>query len=190
MNAADGISRSDSPASESAPLFEIGVECRVTRAPEDVFAVVSDLPRSRQWSEECTGGEWIHGEPGTVGSVFRGHNHRRADVVAWAPVVRGTWTTTAQVVAAEPARRFSWAMRTQDGRVQDSVWSFLLSPADGGGTTLTHHFRMGAPTEGIQGITAGMDDDEKKRFFTEWGAKVRTDMAATLGRLKKVIESE
>lgn len=173
---------------ENAPLFEISVESHVVRTPESVYSVVSDLPRSREWSEECTGGEWIHGEPGAVGSVFRGHNLRRTDVVEWAPVVRGTWTTTAEVVTADPHYRFSWAMRTSSGRAQDSVWGFTLRPAEGG-TLLTHHFRMGTATEGIQGITAGMSTDEKTRFVKEWGAKVETDMAATVGRLKKVIEA-
>lgn len=79
-------------------------------------------------------------------------------------------------------------MRTEAGRAQDSVWGYTLRPAPGG-TSLTHHFRMGGPTEGITGITAGMSDDEKKAFFTEWGAKVRSDMAATVERLKKVVES-
>lgn len=170
------------------PLFDIAVESPVARAPEFVYSVVSDLPRCHEWSEECTGGEWTHGEPGAVGSVFRGHNFRDPDVVPWAPVVRGAWTTTAEVVAAEPARRFAWAMRTEAGRAQESVWGFTLHPA-AGGTVLTHHFRMGVPTEGIQGITAGMTDDEKKKFFEEWGDKVRADMAATVGRLRNVIET-
>ncbi|MEU5340576.1 MULTISPECIES: SRPBCC family protein [unclassified Streptomyces] len=169
-------------------LFEVSVESHVAEAPDFVYSVVSDLPRCHEWSEECTGGEWIHGAPGTVGSVFRGHNFRRAEVVAWAPVVRGVWTTTAEVTTAEPDHRFSWAMRTSTGRAQDSVWGFTLR-SDDGGTRLTHHFRMGTATEGIRGITAEMSTDEKKRFFEEWGAKVEADMAATVARLKKVIES-
>ncbi|MGI5347453.1 SRPBCC family protein [Streptomyces sp. CA-250714] len=172
----------------SEPLFEISVEAQLSRSPEFVYSVVSDLPRSREWSEECTGGEWIEGTPGALGSVFRGHNHRSPDVVAWAPVVRGAWTTTAEVVTAEPAHRFCWAMRTEAGRAQDSVWGWTLRPAPGGGTALTHHFRMGSPTEGIAGITSRMNDDEKKAFFTEWGAKVKSDMAATVERLRKVVE--
>ncbi|MFB7653641.1 MULTISPECIES: SRPBCC family protein [unclassified Streptomyces] len=164
------------------------METHVAAAVDFVYSVVSDLPRSHQWSEECVGGEWIDGEPGARGSVFRGHNFRRVDVVAWAPVVRGTWTTTAEVVTAEPPHGFAWAMRTEAGRTQDSVWGFTLRPA-ANGTALTHYFRMGAATEGIQGITAEMPDDEKKRFFQEWEAKLFTDMSATVGRLKQVIES-
>ncbi|WP_217245989.1 SRPBCC family protein [Streptomyces sp. AC602_WCS936] len=174
---------------EKPHLFDLSVETHVARTPEIVYTVVSDLPRSHQWSEECTGGEWIEGEPGALGAVFRGHNNRPADVVAWAPVVRGSWTTTAEIVTSEPPHRFAWAMRTLSGRAQDSVWGFTLHTADGA-TRLVHHFRMGAPTEGIRKITAGMDEDERKRFFHEWGTKVENDMTATLERLKKVMESD
>jgi hypothetical protein len=180
------------PMNESnpaTPLFDIGIETRVEKAPKAVYAVLSDLPRCHEWSEECVGGEWIHGEPGAVGSVFRGDNHRPEDVVAWAPVVRGTWSTHAEVVTAEPERRFRWAMRTQSGQAQDSVWGFEITPAPSG-STVVHTFRMGTATEGIQGITADMSEAEKKRFFAEWGAKLEKDMAATLARLKKVIEAD
>ena len=103
-------------------LFQCRAAVYISAAPDDVYAVVSDLPRSREWSPECLGGTWISGVPGTVGAVFRGENKRAEDVVAWAPVVRGTWTTEAEVVAAEPGRTFGWAMRTTAGRKQESVW--------------------------------------------------------------------
>ncbi|MFE5326386.1 SRPBCC family protein [Embleya sp. NPDC056575] len=178
-----------SESSVTTPLFEVAFETRVGKSPAAVYAVLSDLPRCREWSEECTGGEWVEGAPGAVGSVFRGENFRRTDVVSWAPVVRGVWHTHAEVVAAEPGRRFRWAMRTNDGRAQDSVWGFDIAPAPGG-SALVHTFRMGTATEGIRGITAEMTEDEKKRFFAEWGAKLEKDMAATVARLKKVIEAD
>ncbi|MBV9844199.1 MAG: SRPBCC family protein [Kutzneria sp.] len=171
-----------------APLFECGAEVRVSAPPAEVYAVVSDLPRSAEWSQECIGGTWVSGEPAAVGSVFRGTNRRSPDVVSWAPVVRGNWDTEAEVVAAEPGRNFRWAMRTKAGQRQDSVWSFEIEP-DGEGCVLAHNFRMGEATEGIRGIIADMDDDEKRRFFVEWGAKVEQDLAATLRRIKTVIEN-
>jgi hypothetical protein len=164
-------------------LFEVRVSVPVAASPADVYAVVSDLPRSGEWSSECRGGTWIHGTPATVGAVFRGRNYRSEDVVEWAPVVRGEWTTEAEVVAAEPGRKFSWSMRNSKGHKQDSVWTYEIEPA-----VLTHRFRMGEPTEGIEGITADMDDADRQRFFSEWGKKLEGDMAATLDRVKAVIE--
>ena len=171
----------------NAPLFSSRAALAISATPTEVYSVISDLPRSGEWSSECQGGEWVLGEPGTVGAVFRGENLRSPEVVAWAPVVRGAWTTHAEVVAAEPDRTFRWAMQNSTGQKQDSVWSFDIEP-EGEGSLLVHHFRMGTATEGILGITAEMDADEKQRFFTEWGEKVARDLAETLERIKVVIE--
>ena len=156
--------------------------------PEQTWALVGDLARSPEWSPECTGGEWVSGGPGTVGSVFRGENHRDTEVVAWAPVVRGHWTTEMEVVEAERLRTMSWAMRTKDGRAQDSVWSFDLDLSENGGTVLTHRFRMGALTEGMQGIVADMTPAQEGDFYREWGAKVESDLRTTVERIRGLLE--
>jgi hypothetical protein len=171
------------------PLLRSSAEIHISATPKEIYSVISDLPRSGEWSPECQGGEWITGEPATTGAVFQGHNLRHPDVVAWAPVVRGTWTTHAEVVAAEADRTFRWAMHDSSGRKQDSVWAFEIEPADGG-SVLVHHFRMGTPTEGIRGITSEMDGTEKQRFFDEWGDKVAGDLAVTLERIKVVVENQ
>ncbi|GLW70758.1 hypothetical protein Kpho02_30570 [Kitasatospora phosalacinea] len=173
---------------EKRPIFSTDADIRISAPPSEVYAVVSDLPRSFEWSPECLGGEWVSGEPSAVGSVFRGDNVRAEDVVAWAPVVRGRWQTHAEVVAAEPGRTFRWAMCDSQGRKQESVWGFDVEPAGDGGSLLTHHFRMDAPTEGIRGITAEMDEAAKQRFFAEWGDKISADLAVTLRRIKAVVE--
>ncbi|WP_051096250.1 SRPBCC family protein [Streptomyces sulphureus] len=176
-----------SETSDAHTLFRVRVETPVQAPPAQVYAVVSDLPRSGEWSAECTGGDWVSGSPGAVGSVFEGRNHRTEEEVPWAPVVRGNWRTHAEVTTAEPGARFHWAMRDSAERLQESVWGFDIAPAPDG-STLAHHFRMGAPTEGIQGITAGMDTAQRERFFAEWGEKLEREMGETLRRLKSVIE--
>ncbi|MEU2083439.1 SRPBCC family protein [Streptomyces albus] len=178
------MSQSNAPAK---PLFDLRARVRVRAAPAAVYAVVSDLPRSAEWSPECTGGAWVSGRPATVGAVFRGDNVRAEDVVAWAPVVRGTWQTESEVVAAEPGRVFRWAVRDRSGKVQDSVWSYEIEP-DGDGCVLVHGFRMAGATEGIRGITAEMDDAGKEKFFTDWTAKLAGDLETTLLRIKAVVE--
>ncbi len=175
--------------SSSASLFQLRSEVRVAASPADVYAVVTDLGRSAEWSPECQGGRWVHGEPATLGAVFRGENFRGDDIVAWAPITRGAWTTEAQVVEAEPDRVFRWAMRDQNGHCQTSVWGFVVEPA-GEGSILTHDFQMDQPTEGIQHITADMTAAQAGRFFTEWGAKVQGDLASTLERIKEIVEKQ
>jgi uncharacterized protein YndB with AHSA1/START domain len=171
-----------------ADTFRARASTTIAADPERTWALVGDLARSPEWSPECTGGEWVAGRPATVGSVFRGENHRDTEVVAWAPVVRGHWTTEMEVVEAERLRTMSWAMRTKDGQAQDSVWSFDLEPAENGGTVLTHRFRMGVLTEGMRGIVADMTPAQEQDFYQEWGAKVEGDLRTTVDRIRGQLE--
>lgn len=172
---------------EKSPLFDLSGSIPVNAGPDEVYAVVSDLTRSSEWSPECRGGQWTSGEPATVGAIFRGENLRSEDVVGWAPLVRGTWYTEARITAAEPGRTFQWAMLTHAGENQRSVWGFDLTPV-AEGCLLTHRFRMDRPTEGIYKIVADLDEDERDRFVREWSDKLEGDIARTLERIKAVIE--
>ncbi|GLF99431.1 SRPBCC family protein [Streptomyces yaizuensis] len=174
---------------DNSPLFELRADITVEATPEEVYAVVSDLPRSGEWSPECQGGEWISGKPSEVGSVFRGENLRSEEVVGWAPLIRGIWYTECRITAAEPGRTFQWMMLTHAGADQESIWGFDLAPAAGGGSVLTHHFRMGKATAGIHHIVADLDEEGRARFVKEWDAKLAQDLDATLQRIKGIIEN-
>lgn len=168
------------------PLFTVSESIEVDVDPQAVYAAVSDLGRSGDWSPECRGGTWT-GTPGAVGSVFHGENYRAEDVVGWAPLIRGTWFTEAEVVEADPPRVFRWAMRTHTGQAQSSIWGFLVEPTTTG-SLLTHDFVMHEATEGIHKIVAGLDEADCVRFVEEWGAKLVDDVRQTLGRIKDVLE--
>jgi isochorismate hydrolase/uncharacterized protein YndB with AHSA1/START domain len=167
--------------------FSIRVSTHIAAPPATVYGYVSDLARSGEWSPECRGGTWMSGSPGAAGSVFRGRNYRRPDVVSWAPVVRGEWTTESEVVEARPPHAFAWAMRDSGGRRQDSVWSFEVSP-EPGGSRLLHGFRMGALTEGMREIFAAAGRDREQKFVTDWAAKLRDDMQRSLASIKAVLD--
>jgi uncharacterized protein YndB with AHSA1/START domain len=168
--------------------FDVRVSTTVDAPADTVYRYVSDLERSGEWSPECTGGRWIEGLPGEVGSVFEGHNHRPTEVVAWAPVVRGTWTTECEVVEAKPPHTFRWAMRNSAKQAQESIWSFELDD-EPTGTRLTHAFRMGERTEGLSQILGNLSEHDEARFLDEWSAKLRADMTSTIEQIKHVIES-
>ncbi|GAA3971013.1 SRPBCC family protein [Thermobifida alba] len=174
---------------DTSPLFDLSARILVAAPPDQVYAVVSDLPRSGEWSPECRGGEWVSGEPGAVGAVFRGENCRPEDVVGWAPLVRGVWHTEARVVAAEPGRTFRWMMLSHAGADQESIWGFDIEP-DEKGSVLVHHFRMGRATVGIHKIVADMDEADRKRFIEDWTAKLERDLDETLHRIKGAIEGQ
>ncbi|MEW2071241.1 SRPBCC family protein [Streptomyces sp. NPDC007346] len=172
-----------------SPLFELRADKRVSASPEKVYEVVSDLPRQAEWSPECRGGEWASGQPSAVGSIFRGENLRSEEVVAWAPLIRGTWYTEARIVAAEPGRTFRWVMLTHAREDQESLWGFDIE-ADGDGSVLTHHFRMGTATAGIHKIVKDMNEQECAQFISDWTAKLEQDLDDTLERIKDVIEKQ
>jgi hypothetical protein len=171
-------------------IFEVRAETVIAATPDAVYATVSDLTRAGEWSDECKGGEWVEGAPGAVGSIFRGDNERGADVIAWAPVIRGPWTTESKVIEAERGRVFRWSILNRERKVQDSIWSFEITPQADGTSRLVHHFRLAKLTEGLAKIVSDLDESGKKRFVTEWNDKLAGDVSATVDRIKVIIEKE
>jgi uncharacterized protein YndB with AHSA1/START domain len=88
--------------------------------PERVYELIADVTRMGEWSPESAGAVWLAGEPGAVGSTFRGDNRR--------PWVK--WSTICTVIAADPGKRFAFAV-TAAGRPA-ATWEFeIFRRADG-----------------------------------------------------------
>ena len=99
----------------------VTVETRATR--EQVWALVTDVTRSAEWSHEANGGEWIDGATSAVpGARFRGRNRSG----------RNAWTRTAEIERAEEPNVVSW--RTIPTRLyRDSTrWTYELEPTEAG----------------------------------------------------------
>ena len=98
------------------------VEARRTIAadPAEVYELIADVTRMGEWSPESAGSEWLTGEPGAVGSTFRGDNRR--------PWVK--WSTVCTVTAADPGKRFAFGVRAAGRPV--AAWEFEVIPRDGG----------------------------------------------------------
>jgi hypothetical protein len=107
--------------SEPAAALRFSDSVVVARSPEDVYALVSDVTRTGEWSPTCAACWWDEGAGPRPGSWFTGRN----------VTPQRTWETRSQVVAADPGREFTWVVG--DGLVR---WSYLLEPRDGG-TLLT-----------------------------------------------------
>lgn len=167
--------------------FEIAAETTIEADADTVFEYVSDLTRAGEWSPECTGGVWLEGGPGEVGARFEGHNRRSVDVVAWAPVVRGDWTTISTIIVAERPIAFQWAMCDSGGAPQESVWGFEITPA-GPSSTLRHTFHMGQTTEGLGEILAELSTGDQQRFLSEWADKLRGEMTLVVAAIKARLE--
>ena len=91
----------------------------VAARPEEVYALVSDLPRMGEWSPENTGGRWVGGATGPApGARFRGTNRNG----------RHRWATVVTVTEPTPPTRF--AFRLLVGRKPVVEW-LTTSPASG-----------------------------------------------------------
>jgi uncharacterized protein YndB with AHSA1/START domain len=98
----------------------------VDAPPEAVYDLVADISRMGEWSPECVRTEW-QGEPGEVGSRFKGWNRRGL----------ARWSTTAEVIAAERGKEF--AFTTKAGDKDATRWRYRFTP-DGEGTELEESY--------------------------------------------------
>ena len=124
-------------------------------SPDELYALVSDVTRTGEWSPVCTGCWWDEGSGPEVGAWFTGRNE----------TPERTWETRSQVVAADPGRKFAWEVN--HGWV---YWGYTFEP-EGDGTRLTESWEF--LPKGLAGF--------RERFGDEADAEIekRSDAAAT-----------
>jgi Polyketide cyclase / dehydrase and lipid transport len=141
--------------------------------PEAVYAVVSDVTRTPEYSPEVVSCQWLDGADGPrVGARFVARNS----------VGRGpAWSNRPVVNAAEPGREFAFARtETFAGTVE---WRYLLSP-EGAGTRVVESYDVTAPLTWLGWfIIGGLYGRGDRR------EDLRTGMARSLERLKRVVET-
>ncbi|WP_151641621.1 SRPBCC family protein [Corynebacterium sp. 11A] len=142
----------------------------VDASPSDVFALVTSIERTGEWSPVCRSCWW---EDETVthqeGAWFKGRNE----------TPERTWETRSLVTAYEQDRQFQWAI---NGEVV--VWGFVLS-SEGEGTRL--HETWEVTEKGLAFFQA--------KYGADWEAQLaeRRDAAlegipATLQAIKAIAE--
>jgi Polyketide cyclase / dehydrase and lipid transport len=93
----------------------------IAAPPDLVWALVSDLPRMGEWSNENVGGEWTGGATGSVpGATFRGANRNGLR----------RWKSKVTVVDSVPGEVFRFSVRSLGLPI--SEWVYELEPTDGG----------------------------------------------------------
>ncbi len=101
----------------------------IDRDPDTVFAAISDVTRTGEWSPECTSGRWTDGAAGpAVGAKFEGDN-----ALTVAGITLKKWTTTSEVTAYEPGKVFEFVAEGY------TTWRYGLEPA-GIATKVTESF--------------------------------------------------
>jgi polyketide cyclase/dehydrase/lipid transport protein len=93
--------------------------------PDEVWALVSDVTRTGEWSPENTGGRWRRGASGPAeGATFLGTNRNGLF----------RWWTTCTVICSVPGRRFAFDVSA--GPVPVARWDWEMTPYGGAGTRL------------------------------------------------------
>jgi uncharacterized protein YndB with AHSA1/START domain len=93
----------------------IEVSRDIAAPPETVYAVIADIARMGEWSDECYACEWHEGfDVAVVGATFDGHN-RNGEL---------EWTTQGKVIEADPGRAFAFECSMMDFHY--STWGYLI----------------------------------------------------------------
>jgi hypothetical protein len=142
----------------------------VAVAPDDLYALVSDVTRMGEWSPICRACWWDEGDGPRVGAWFTGRNE----------LPERTWETRCKIIAADPGREFAWVVNK--GWVR---WGYTFEPEDGG-TRLTESWEF-LPA-GIAGF--------RERFGAQADAQIdirraaaKSGIPATLAAIKKDAEA-
>ncbi len=135
----------------------------------EVYAAVTDVTRMGEWSPECVACRWVGDAAGpTVGARFEGDN-----VATLGPITLKRWTTTSEVVDAEPNVSFEFVAEGY------STWRYDFAEKDG--ATIVIESFSHAPYIGWQKWVYGRLVNRRKMMIT--------GMQATLGRIKQSLES-
>jgi hypothetical protein len=157
-------------------------EERVTVAvtPEVAYAAIVDVRRMGEWSPENLGGEWVDGEPATVGATFRGRNHDG----------HLGWETISHVTAAEPGRSIAWRVALPGEEGTD--WRFDFEP-DPHGVVVTERFDWRwtpLPDEGFRGRVGRMPLADATAMVAGREQHLRAAIHTTLLALKRSLEGD
>jgi len=100
---------------------DVSVTTEIRAPAEEVWAMVADLPRMREWSPENDGVVWRKGVASAVpGARFSGTNSAG----------RKTWETSGTIVEAEPGRVLSFRVTAVGMRI--ALWAYRFEATDTG----------------------------------------------------------
>ena len=142
----------------------------ISRSPEDLYDMVSDVTRMGEWSPVCRACWWDDGESARVGAWFTGRNE----------LPERTWETRSEVVAADPGREFAFVVGGSFVR-----WGYTFAAVDGG-TEVTESWEFLPGGAAMFEQRFGADADAQLANRAELA---RTGIPATLAALKATAEA-
>ena len=142
----------------------------ISRSPEELYDMVSDVTRMGEWSPVCRACWWDDGAGPSVGSWFTGRNE----------LPDRTWETRSRVVAADRGREFAFVVGGTFAR-----WGYSFAPEDGG-TRVTESWQF--LPDGLALFAERYGDDAPAEIEKRSEA-ARSGIPATLRALKRAAES-
>jgi polyketide cyclase/dehydrase/lipid transport protein len=143
----------------------------VSATPDELYAMVSDVTRTGEWSPTCKACWWDEGDGPRVGAKFTGRN----------VTPERTWETRSEVVVADPGREFAWEVN--GGWVR---WGFTFEPTEGG-TRLTETWSFTSTGQAGFHERFGVHADAQIAARTE---AAHDNIPVTLATIKKLAEAE
>ncbi|MFC7465248.1 SRPBCC family protein [Brachybacterium sp. GCM10030252] len=150
--------------------YELDASLCVPATPEEVYALLSDITRTGEWSVQTEKAEW-NSEARGVGATFTGHNR----------TPERTWQTVSTVVIDEPGREFAWSVGPAE-----VIWGYRMQPQDGG-TELIQYTRFG---ERAEKVFAERHGEDAARQIEIRRKAARAGMPATLERIAAILRGQ
>lgn len=148
--------------------YELQESIVVPATPQEVHALVSDVTRTGEWSQQCQRCEWEDERRGE-GARFTGFNR----------TPEREWQTISEVVAAVPGEHFAWSVGP--GRAE---WGYRMRPGVGGGTELTEYTRT---TPYFEEVFAERYGDRAEEEIAVRQQAARAGIPATLAAIREVL---
>ena len=144
----------------------------IAAPPEAVWALVTDVTRTGEWSPENTGAVWLDGAAGPAGGArFKGSNRRG----------RTRWATTCQVTVADPGREFVFV--TGRPEKPETRWRYVLEPEGDGATRVTESFELVKPLGVVSNLVTRVTTGVRDRR-----ADLEENVRTSLTRIKEIAE--
>jgi hypothetical protein len=141
----------------------------ITATPEDVYAVVSDVTRTGEWSPICQECWWDEGDGPRVGAQFTGRN----------VTPDRTWEARCEVISAVEGAEFGWSVN--GGKVK---WLYSMRDVEGG-TELTESWEF---TPAGQAFFVEKYGDDAPTEIAARTEAAHVGIPATLAAMKRIIE--
>jgi uncharacterized protein YndB with AHSA1/START domain len=151
---------------------EVSVSREINAPAEQVWSMVSDVTRMREWSPENDAAKWLGGATGPApGARFRGTNR----------LGKKKWDTVSKIVDVVPGKTFSFRVSAVGLKIAE--WRYELEPTATGGCRITETWidQRGRIAAALGKPVSGVDDRASHN---------RAGMEHTLDRLKASAEAQ